>query len=189
MRPDHLVKNVAPGNNSIDTLDCGTNTLLDDPIPWQSAAHSFAEEYSVKGWFKSEAVCDKVQTVFRFVIDLGAEGKGREGSNPNFANGEFQVNGQELGTNVLVGEILNGKFLVHTYTFGIQEESQDVLVELDIGSINANEWLFVSVAYNFGLKRCRTFIHQHGEDTWETATSHHLIPKYVGFVVGPAYEG
>lgn len=60
MRPGHLIKNIAPGNNSLDTLDCGADTLLDDALTWESASHSFAEEYSVKGWFKSEAVCDNV---------------------------------------------------------------------------------------------------------------------------------
>lgn len=188
MRPGYLVKNVAPGNNTLDTLNCEETASLDNSVVWSSGDYSFAEEYSVKGWFKSEAVCDKPQTIFRFTIDL------IDPENINYAssyeNGDLKAEGAELGKNQIVGSIVGGYFVVHSYTFGIQESHQDVLVNIPIGNVRASEWLFVSVAYNFGLKRARAFLFQHGEERWQSREdTHHIIPKYVGFIVGDAFEG
>lgn len=81
--------------------------------------YPFAKEYAAWGWFKSTATCGEDATIFRIVIDTPEEGN-NNGENPNFSEDTWSADLNEVGNNVLVAKVIDGKVKLFTYTFGIQ---------------------------------------------------------------------
>jgi len=81
--------------------------------------YPFAKEYAAWGWFKSTSTCGEDQTILRIVIDTPEEGN-NQGENPNYDGDTWTADFEEVGNNVVVVKVIDGKLRIFTYTFGIQ---------------------------------------------------------------------
>lgn len=116
LEADHFNRNLAEGTTELDTVCMGESN---ENMIW-TGEYPFAQEYSFHSWIKADLACDEPMTVFRMVIDVSEEYNAENPLNPNFdAEGNFVPDFSDIGNNLFVGEIVDGKFHAYTYTFGI----------------------------------------------------------------------